>query len=126
MFQKLMEMAESSSNNFKLLVTSRDSDIEVDGYFGGSPIINITNDDVGVDINKYLDFRITNTHATHLRSDGLREEIQEKLSSSTDGMFLWASLMFDDLESQDSVASRKPVRLSSMIDIWIRTQSHLT
>lgn len=105
LFQKLIEMAEDPGQNFKLLVTSRDSDVKVQRYFEKSLLINVTNDDVDADISKYLDFRIRNTHAAHLRSDGLREEIQTKLSVSADGMFLWASFMFDDLESQDSVAA---------------------
>ncbi|KAG6364307.1 hypothetical protein INS49_005907 [Diaporthe citri] len=110
-FEPLFEVFKTMTSKvgplFKLLVSSRDDDVEVQRLFGNANLLSITGEDTSDDIQRYLEHRLATIHAVHLRNEPFKTEIRDSLTSAADGMILWASLVFDDLENQDSLAATR-------------------
>lgn len=104
LFENMRTLSRSSNGRLKLLLTSRENDSDIENYFGQEKIVTITPADVANDILLFIRNRIATTEAQYLRTSPLEAEIQDTILAHANGMFLWASLMMDDLEVQESPA----------------------
>lgn len=105
MMQNFCDLSENLNGQFKLLVSSRENEADIDEVLENrSRIIEVRPMDVTQDVSKFIQHRLFTTESVHLRESSLEEEVKSAILSTTDGMFLWASLMLEDLEMQESLA----------------------
>jgi ankyrin repeat protein len=100
-FRKL-QCDNSSGNRFKIIITSRPH-LDVELSLPDVIIIPLDNNNLKNDIADFV-----TTEATKLTQFpvALREEIRQALINGADGMFLWVSLIIDDLQKSTTTRAR--------------------
>ena len=99
MMERFRKLLKDSNCGMKSVLTSRDNGADIDEIFEAcSHVVDVRPQDVSEDVLAFVRYRISVTDASHLRDSCIGNDIQSTLSLTTDGMFLWASLMLEDLE----------------------------
>ena len=114
-----------SDTKVRFLLTSR-NELDIDNALGGCPSIAKRSMEVGADIEKFVIQRVEQ----HPRLHGFKAEVIQKVAKNSGGMFRYAALLLDDLNSPDAISDipvmlhRPPADLNEMYDnILLRLES---
>jgi hypothetical protein len=94
--QALLQRSPIVNRHPKIIITGR-SHIPVTKELTCSTEISLNSDDVIKDIDKYVADKVSEL-SVHRRFTSLQQEMQDALVKGANGMFLWVSLMVDNLK----------------------------
>ena len=109
----------------RFLLTSR-NELDIDHVLGGSPSVAKHSMDVEADIEKFVIQRVEELPRLH----GFKAEVIQAVTKNSGGMFRYAALLLDELNSPDAISDipvmlhRPPADLNEMYDnVLLRLES---
>ena len=121
----LKSLVSFSDAKVRFLLTSR-NELDIDNVLGGCPSIAKRSMDVEADIEKFVIQRVEQLPRLH----DFKTEVTQAVTKNSSGMFRYAALLLDELNSPDAISDipdmlhRPPADLNEMYDnILLRLES---